>query len=411
MKRCVAALMVSVAIWATVAPAAAAPNDPFFGQQWALQRVGAEFAWGTTRGAGVIIASVDSGIDLTHPDLTGRILQGKDFADNDDDPMDQNGHGTLIAGIAAATTDNGQGVASVAPAASMLPVRAFDAAGNGTADHVAAGIDWAVQEAQNRGLPLVLNLSFVQANSEGTPINLFADPTLDKAIKDAAQAGAAVFIAAGNDGKPQTAYDSTSPGIAVVGASDKDDKRASLSNHGAGLDILAPGIDIVSTYRDVDQGKSVYASADGTSASVPFVAGAAALLMSQGKTNAQAIQRIYDTAKDLGLPGRDDDTGHGLLDVAAALGVPRTSPSPSPAGRSPTPKPKTSPSPTLVILPSPGEPPRIILPATSPRPSPEVTQAAHTPPTLPPRLPPTQVIAVMLVVLVSGGHILYRLYL
>lgn len=342
-------------------PATAATNDPYFARLWGLQRVGAEPAWAVSKGAGVMIAVIDSGVDTNHPDLQGQLLPGFDFVSNDSDPKDENGHGTLMTGIAAAVTGNKVGIASVAPDAKILPVRVFDGDGNANSTTVTKGVDYAIDEAANRNMRLVLNFSFV-ATGATSGTSLFADPSLELAVRRAANDGAAVVIAAGNEGANQTAYDSITEGIAVVGASDRSDNRAPLSNFGAGLDILAPGVAITSTYWDKATGKSVYAEAQGTSTSVPFVSGAAALLMAQGMNGTTALNRILSTAQDLGSRGRDNDTGHGLLDVAAALGAPRptqTSPPPKPpppASPATTPNQNPSPSPSPLVFPSPGEP-------------------------------------------------------
>lgn len=431
-KRTAIGLLASFALttaWA--APARAFTNDTYFRReckgtsgcsfQWGLERVGAEYAWSVSEGQGTLIGVIDSGVDLDHPDLKDQVIQGADFVGNgpaptDNDPNDENGHGTLVAGIAAASTGNGIGVASVAPKARILPVRVFGADGTATADDVVQGINYAVDRAEDLNMSLVLNLSFEAAENEGNqdPLGaLLKDPGVSGAINGAADQGAAVIIAAGNEGRPTTSYDAPDgKGIIVTGASDTNDSRLSLSNYGAGLDLLAPGIDITTTGWHPEQG-SGYAVAGGTSMSVPFVVGAAALLMANGMSNVQAANKILETARDLGDPGRDDQTGHGLLDVAAALGVQRPgSPRPSvkpPATSQPSPSPSPSPSP--LVLPSPGAPVPVVQPASDPSQS-SVTGAvaASAPPEEPPD-PPLRPIAAALVGVVGVMHVVRKLLL
>ncbi|MGZ4140806.1 MAG: S8 family serine peptidase, partial [Actinomycetota bacterium] len=138
-------LLVAVVMIAVLAPATAmaAVNDPYYALQWGLKRVGAPAAWGVGTGSGRIVAVIDTGVDPTHPDLRGQLVPGHDFVDGDAQPWDENGHGTLVAGIIAAITGNGVGVASVAPHAKIMPIRVLGADGTGSSSNVAAGIQWA----------------------------------------------------------------------------------------------------------------------------------------------------------------------------------------------------------------------------------------------------------------------------
>ena len=150
-RTAVAAASLTLAmLWIGLRPATAS-NDTYFPQQWGLQKVGAEQAWGVARGQGVIIGIIDSGVKLNHPDLQANLLPGWDFVDKDDYPDDGQGHGTLVAGVAAAVAGNGEGIAGVAPEAKILPVRVFDSGGNSRSDVVSTGIRWAVEEARRRG--------------------------------------------------------------------------------------------------------------------------------------------------------------------------------------------------------------------------------------------------------------------
>lgn len=310
-------------------------NDPYAVLQWGLHAVEAEAAWQATKGAGIVVAVVDTGVDPRHPDLKKRLLDGRDLADDDLDSSDDNGHGTLVAGIIAASTSNGVGVASVAPAARILPVRVLGADGTGSSEDVAEGIRWAIDEGAD-----VINLSLAQDAGEGMVArNLLRDPSVDRAIEDAASAGATVVIAAGNDhegGRAETSYDASVPGVVVVGATTKKDRRAAYSHYGRGLDMVAPGggsasdpsddgcterNSIVSTWWNPERERSDYGGGCGTSMAVGFVSGAAALLHARGMSNAQVVDRLLATADDLGAQGRDQFYGTGRLNVRRALGV------------------------------------------------------------------------------------------
>lgn len=405
--------------------AGAAPNDERYPSQWGLHVIGASAAWTVSEGQGAIVAVVDTGVDPGHRDLQGRLLPGRDFVDDDDDPADENGHGTMVAGIVAARTNNGVDVASVAPRARILPVRVLDGDGTGTSQNVAQGIRWAVGEGAD-----VINLSLAQDGPGGGGLlggELLRDPSVADAIRDAARDGAVVVVAAGNDrdgGTTETAYDAPA-GIAalVVGASTRDDRRAAYSNYGPGLDLLAPGggsaIDpspkgctgnnsIVSTWWDPEDGGSKVAGGCGTSMSVAFVSGVAAQLRAMGRTNQQTVNRILATARDLGEPGRDDQTGHGRLDAARALGASVSSPTPSPTAaatqRPPPPvappvraqaeqdpvvsPPRQAGSPSVSPSPSPLPPPAVPSPSAPPI-------AFPAPPTIPTKGWPVPVAAAL----------------
>jgi subtilisin family serine protease len=334
----------AAALLGPLAAGAALPNDPGYHRQWGLQRMRVADAWSVSRGTGVTVAVVDTGVDLAHPDLKGKLLRGKDFIDGDSEPADQTGHGTHVAGTIAATVGNRIGVASVAPGAKILPVRVLDKDGEGDAGVVAEGIRWAADQGAD-----VINLSLAQDDPGGLSLlgqNFFGDDRVDQAIRDAAARGAVVVIAAGNNdqgGRPETAYDATTAGVLVVGASTNSDRRAAYSNYGAGLDVLAPGggsasdpeacpydekradsapdEGVVSTWWNPETKRSEYGVGCGTSMAVAHVSGLAALLVARGSSNAATVARILSTAHDLGPTGRDDQTGYGRVDAFRALDV------------------------------------------------------------------------------------------
>lgn len=334
---------------------AVAPNDLGWGQQWHLRTIHADLAWTKSRGAGIVVAVVDTGVDRTHPDLTGRLTTGRNFVDapagGDGNWDDQQGHGTFMAGLIAASTGNTTGVASVAPLAKIMPIRVLDSKGSGKPEVVAEGIDWAIAHGAR-----VINLSLAQEPIGGASVvgsNLFGDPVMDEAIRNAANAGALVLAAAGNTfsgtgGTSTTSYDATVGGVLVVGASTRNDRRAKYSNYGPGLDVLAPGggsstsasnsscqpnSPVVSTWWEAEKNESAYGAGCGTSMAVAHVSGIGALLMARGRSNTSAAARIRSTAVDLYTAGVDRFSGWGRVDAAAAVGAIAVAPRPKPKTR------------------------------------------------------------------------------
>ena len=427
MRRLIAFTLGGLVLLAGTAPSAwAAPNDPGWDQQWNLAKIRADKAWATSKGSGVIVAIVDTGVDLAHPDLQGRLVGGVDLVDGGS-PQDDNGHGTHMAGIVAARTGNGQGVASVAPSAKIMPVKVLKSDGVGDPEVVADGIRWAVSHGAD-----VINLSLAESSSGGIklPIDFFSNSELDDAIRDAAGAGRFVAIAAGNEfssegGQGQTSYDAQVSGVLVVGASTSGDQRAAYSNYGQGLDVLAPGGGsstnataeacspngpVISTWWE---GGSKYGAGCGTSMAVAHVAGIAALLKARGYTAAGAAQRIIATARDLGSNGWDSQTGHGRVDAFSAVGA-SSGPAPATAPKPPAKKSTSKKKVTAAASPTsaPGVPdPRIASPAPSSSPT-GLLLAAIDAPALP--LAPRRtlvMIATALAFLVGVSHPLVRVVL
>ena len=290
-------LLLAMAVAALAWPAAAAAdvkvNDPLLRRQWGLRRIGAPAAWASSLGKGMTIAIVDTGVDPTHEDLKANLLTRKQYdAINDDfDARDlcpgNVCHGTAVAGVAAAVTNNRKGIAGTAPQAKIMAVRAFGALAGANPADVADGILWAADNGAN-----VINLSL----GGPVPIDPFLTDLQELSLLYATAQGALVVAAAGNAAQPFCSTPAFNPAVVCVGASDELDGLADFSNYFLRLDVVAPGTNILTTDR------FGYNSYPGTSFAAPFVAGVGALLMSMGATNIQAAYIIRATAKDLGLP-------------------------------------------------------------------------------------------------------------
>jgi type VII secretion-associated serine protease mycosin len=282
-------------------------QDPLFASSQAnMRQIHASDAWAACiQGSPqVVVAVVDGGVDLTHPDLAANLEQGYNFVENNTTPADDNGHGTHVAGIIAASL-NGQGVVGVAPQVKILPVRVM---GNGSGDDstVAKGIRWAADRAQ------IINLSL-------------GGPSVSSVLRDAINyaiqtKGRVVVAAAGNYGASgnQTQYPAALPGVVAVGAVDANGNHASFSNTGSYVQLSAPGVSILSTFLS-----GQYARLSGTSMAAPHVSGLAGLIWAQHPeySAAQVIAAMESTASDLGSAGRDSTYGYGLIDAYPAASL------------------------------------------------------------------------------------------
>lgn len=309
--------------------AAATPNDPLYPQQWHYPAINLPAAWDVVTGPNcVIVAVIDTGIRF-HPDLTW--VAGFDFFSNDSDPTDPGcstapnfSHGTHVAGIIAALTNNGTGVAGVNwRGIQIMPIRVLGESGAncgvGTTSMVADGIIFAADQGAK-----IINLSLA-----GSP-----STTLEDAVNYAYGKGVTLVAAAGNENAditpppapppaPQGSYPAGYQNVIAVGATECNNLRASYSNFGAALDLMAPGGDgpncgIASTSWSPG---SEYNSGTGTSFAAPHVSGVAALLIARGIVGPANIQnKLQSTATDLGTPGPDPLHGYGLVNAAAAVG-------------------------------------------------------------------------------------------
>lgn len=337
------ALVAAAVLLASAQQAMAAPaprTDPLRAEQWGLAYLRAPEAWSVSRGRGVVVAVVDTGVDLTHPDLRGQLVPGVNLVKPGRPPQDDFGHGTHVAGIIAAATDNGIGVAGVAPDARVMPVKVLDNQGSGTVAVIAAGIRYAADHGAK-----VINMSLGQQAG----LDRVADATGENAILAGAltyawSKGAVLIGAAGNGSVPLCSEPAASPYVLCVGALGPDGSRSWYSQGDATMTqwfVTAPGgsglatgpsigvgsvddakINVLSTVgrgTGMDKRKSGYVSAAGTSMAAPHVAGVAALLAARGLTNAQIVARILERAVDLGAPGTDPVYGSGAVDAKESV--------------------------------------------------------------------------------------------
>ncbi|WP_173916840.1 S8 family peptidase [Halobacillus sp. Marseille-Q1614] len=276
------------------------PNDTYYSSaQYGPQLTKTPAAWNTARGSSSqMIAIIDSGVDYNHPDLNDKTVRGYDFVDYDYYPMDLNGHGTHVAGTAAAETNNAQGIAGMAPNSRILAVRALDANGSGSMTAISDAIRYSADQGAK-----VINLS-LGCNCD--------TQTLENAVNYAWSKGSVVIAAAGNDGVSTTFEPASYANVIAVGAVDRYDRRASFSNYGTWVDVTAPGVDIAST---VPNGGYAYMS--GTSMASPHVAGLAGLLAGQGRSNSQIRTAIENSADR--ISGTGSYFEHGRINSQAAV--------------------------------------------------------------------------------------------
>ena len=287
------------------------PNDPYYKTiQWHHSSIDTPGAWAINTGSNnIIIAIVDTGIDLSHPDLSSKILPGYNFFANNNNPIDENGHGTAVSGTAAALTNNGIGVAGVSWNSKILPVRISDPTGSATYSAMAQGIIYAADNGAR-----VINISFGGASSS---------TTLQDAINYAWSKNAVIVAAAGNDSgngyRGPVSFPAACDHVLGISAIQLGDTLASFSNYGKEIDLAAPGDNIYTTYA-TNMG-AAYKDMSGTSFSSPIVAGVAALILSKNPklTNTDVVNILENNTNDLGSAGFDTSFGYGKVNAYKAL--------------------------------------------------------------------------------------------
>jgi len=281
------------------------PNDTHYDKQWALKKIEAEGAWDVATGSSdIVVAVIDSGVDYNHEDIKDNVLRGVgyDFANNDDDPMDDYGHGTACAGIIAAVTDNSTGIAGLSWNSRIMGVKALDNLGEGSIYDLSEGIIYAAQNGAD-----------ILSNSWGSSRRRISCQILEDAVKVAYGLGCIVVFSAGND-TDDVVYHSPQnmPETITVAATDMDDNRAIRhgkwsSNYGIGVDVAAPGCEVISLRaKGTSLGTSVgpdYCILDGTSMACPYVSGAAALALSyyelgSGVLKIEQVRKIIKDSAD-----------------------------------------------------------------------------------------------------------------
>jgi hypothetical protein len=274
-------------------------NDPYLGSQWHVPKIGATTAWDRALGAGIKIAIIDTGVDGTHPDLVGRMLPGWNFHDGNSNAADVQGHGTAVAGTAAATVNNGAGVAGIAGQAQIIPVRISAPDGYAYWSTIAQGLTWAADNGAK-----VANISYAVTGSS----------SVQSAANYMRSKGGLVVVSAGNNGVNETVAPTST--MVTVSATTSSDTRASWSSYGNFVTIAAPGDSIWTTNRG-----GGYGSWSGTSFASPVTAGVVGLMMAANPSLPPAdVERLlYSSAVDLGVAGRDIEFGWGRVDAAAAV--------------------------------------------------------------------------------------------
>jgi subtilisin family serine protease len=286
------------------------PNDPVLAQQWALRDIHAYEAWDITTGGDVTIALLDTGVSGSHPDLKSKLLRGRDMYNNDDDPSDDEGHGTYTAGVAAAAADNGAGIAGICWGCKILPVKVLGSRGQGDDATIAAGIRWAVDQG-------VRIISMSLGGPDDTDV-------MRDAVAYAHDHNVLIIAASGNgqaEGNLPN-YPAAYPSVLAVSATNSTDGVTGFSTTGSFVDIAAPGVGLWSTLWLRGEGDT-YGVANGTSAACPHVAGAAALALSlrPDLTADQLAEVLEAAADDQGAPGKDPEYGYGRLNLLRTVQI------------------------------------------------------------------------------------------
>ncbi|WP_081791946.1 S8 family peptidase [Caldalkalibacillus mannanilyticus] len=280
------------------------PNDEFYQPyQWNLSQIQVKEGWEISSGSEeVIIAVLDTGVDLKHQDIAEKMVEGFNAFDGSSDPTDEHGHGTHVAGISSAITNNVKGIAGVSWRNRIMPIKVLDEKGEGSLFEITSGIRWATDHGAK-----VINMSL--GDTENSPM-------LYDAIRYAYEHDVMLIAAAGNDNVSQMMYPAGYEEVLAVSAVNPDKTKAEFSNYGSHIDVAAPGESIPSLFPD-----NHYVYMSGTSMAAPHVSGMAGLIRSvrPDLSNEEVMNLIRHTAEDLGDEGHDSYFGYGLINVAKAL--------------------------------------------------------------------------------------------
>ena len=296
-------------------------SDPAAAYQWSLETVGARAAHKVGTGKGIVIAIIDTGVDLEHEDLKAKLVPGRNVMNPEAKPQDDDGQGTHVAGLAAAITGNGKGVMGVAPDAKIMPIKVLDADGDGDADDIANGLRWAADNGAHvayvglednlpqRAEPIVAAVRYAWALGVVPVVPSGNSGIRDNLVNENAVVVAATTRAGGEPSYP-SGVGNNKWGIAAPGGADSDNDEE----------------DILSTYWPHVEREPVgsqefgrYAYESGTSMAAGHLAGALAIMRGLGLSPQRSVERLVDTARDIGPLGRDTEFGAGMLDLAAAV--------------------------------------------------------------------------------------------
>lgn len=302
--------------------AAVGVNDPKTGDQYSLDQMRVRHAWDITTGGSGVVAVLDTGVQLNHPDLAGRLVAGYDFVNGDSNPSDDNGHGTWVSGIIAANANDGYGMAGVSWSDKVMPVKIMNGSGSGSTADLMDGIRWAADHGAT-----IINMSV-----GGFPYSQL----VQDAVNYAWSKGVVLVGAAGNNRREETYYPASFDNVVSVSATQVDDEFSNWSSWGPKVDVSAPGSSVlvtncyVCTYADHDTwGSHTFIS--GTSFATPNVAGVVALIRAKFPTwtPSQIVGRLLNTSDDLGYAGWDSKYGRGRVNAYRAVGATTSGPGPS----------------------------------------------------------------------------------
>ncbi|UKP00394.1 S8 family peptidase [Nostoc sp. UHCC 0870] len=291
-----------------VQPSLTAPNDEYYSKQWNLHKIGIEGAWSQTKGSGVTVAVIDTGVTKVRDLQETKFVKGYDFVNDKEEASDDNGHGTHVAGTIAQATNNKYGVAGIAYEAKLMPLKVLSAYGGGTVADIAEAIKFAADKGAD-----VINMSLGGGGES---------QLLKQAIDYAHRKGVVIIAAAGNENENSASYPARYPRVIGVSAFGPNGEKAPYSNFGAGVDISAPGgTDTGAILQETinEQGEGVFLGLQGTSMASPHVAGVAALIKAKGIEEPEEILKVLKQSARVIQDDSLNYYGAGQLNAEAAV--------------------------------------------------------------------------------------------